>query len=158
MVLPQPPESRGEQEAPDFSLPIVKDPGTPAIVLPLQGIAVFIEAGAVKLIQALLVLTEVGGHPVQKHRQARPVEPIHQVLEVPRGTVARGGGEIAGTLVAPGGIQRILRHRHQLHRRVAHVGHIVRQLVRQLPVVKGAAVAVAPPGAQVDFVNIQRAL
>ena len=125
-------------------------------MLPFQAVAVFIQAGAVKLQQALLVLAEMGGHPVQKHRQARPVEPVHQVLEVLGGAIAGGGGEIPRTLIAPGIVQGILRHGHQLHRGVAHVHSIPGQLIRQLAVVKGTAVGIAPPGARMHLVNIQR--
>ena len=61
------------QEAAHLALSVVKDPGAPALMLPFQAIAVFIQAGAVKLQQALLVLAEMGRHPIQKHRQARPL-------------------------------------------------------------------------------------
>ena len=43
-----------------------------------------------------------------------PMQVIDEEAEVLRGAEAAGGGEIAGALVAPGGIQRVLGDGQQL--------------------------------------------
>ena len=158
VILLQPPDGRRQQEAAHLPAAIVKDPGAPALVLPFQAVAVFIEARAVKLDKPVLILAEMRRHPVQKHRHAGLMERVHQIFQILRRSVAGGRGKVPCALVAPGGVQGVLRHGHQLHRRVAHVGHIGRQLVGQLPVVKGAAVGIAAPGTGMHLIDVQRAL
>ena len=53
------------------------------------------------------------------------VQMIDEVHEVLRRAVARGRREIAGGLVAPGSVERMLGDRHQLDVREAHVAHVV---------------------------------
>ena len=72
--------------------------------------------------------------------------------------VAAGGGEVAGTLVAPAVVQWIFRYRQQLHKVVAHAFDVGGQLAGQLTVAQGRAVLVTPPRAQVYLVNQQRAV
>ena len=81
---------------------------------------------------------------------------VHEPHEVLRRAEPRGGGKVAGTLVAPRIVQRMLRHRQQLHGGVAHILHIGRQLLRQIPVVQEVAVFVLFPGAEMHLVDVQR--
>ncbi len=158
VVFLQPPPGGGQQEGPHVVLAEVKDPGAPALVLPLQGVAVFIQAGAVKVDEAVGVLAEVGGDPVQDHRQPRPVQPVHQIHEVVGVAVAAGGGEIAHALIAPGVVQGILRHRQQLHGVVAHAADIGGQPVRQPAIVQERPVLSPLPGTAVDLIDVQGSL
>ena len=158
MVLGDPVFRRRQQEGLDLGLCIVKHPGAPAVVLPLIGVAVFIAGAAVKFIQAELILAEMGGHPVQQHADARLVALVDKIHEVLGRPVTGSGSEIARTLIAPGGVQRMLRHRQQLDEIVAHVLHIGHQLLRQIPVAHGFAVFIALPGAQMDLVGVERGL
>ena len=123
-------------------------------MLPFQGVAVLIQARAVKLDQAVAVLAEVGGHPVQDHADPRPVEPVHQIHEVMGRAVAAGRCEIPHALIAPAVVQRILRHRQQLHVVIAHIPDVQRQLVGHIPVVQHLAVLCPPPGAQMHLVDV----
>ena len=156
MELLQPVPGGGEEEAHDLSPAQVEGPGPPAGVLHLVGVAVLIAGPAVKIDEPVGILAEVGGHPVQDHRDALAVQVIHEPAEVLRRAEAGGGSEVAGALVAPGLIQGMLRHRQQLHGGVAQVPDILRQLLPQLPVGKEAPVLVPPPGAQVDLIDVER--
>ena len=156
VVLPQPVGRGGQQEAAHLRLAEVEHPGTPAGVLPLQRVAVLVQAGAVKLDEAVAVLAEVGGHPVQDHTHPCLMQGVHQRHEIVGRTVAAGGGEVAGTLIAPAVVQRVLRHRQQLHKVVAHALDIGGQLLGQLPVAEAGAVLVASPRAQMHLVDQQR--
>ena len=127
-------------------------------MLPFQGIVIFIEAAAVKFDEAVLVLAEMGRHPVQYHADAGAVEPIHQIHKVVGCPVTGCRGIITGTLIAPGGIIRILRHRQKFHIVIAVLPHIVCQLVAQFPVCKEPAVLAFAPRAQMHLVNIEKAL
>ena len=145
VVLPQPVGRRGQQEAAHLRLTEVEHPRTPTGVLPLQRVAVLVQAGAVKLDEAVAVLAEVGRHPVQNHADPRLMQGIHQRHEIVGRAVAAGGGEVAGTLIAPAVVQRVLRHRQQLHEVVAHALDIGGQLLGQLPIAEAGAVLMPPP-------------
>ena len=158
VVLPQPVGGGGQQEAAHLRLAEVKDPCSPALMLPFQGVAVLIQARAVELDQPVAVLAEVGGHPVQDHADPGPMEPVHQIHEVMGRAVAAGGREITHALIAPAVVQRILRHRQQLHIVIAHIPDIQRQLVSNVAVVQHLAVLCSPPGAQMHLIDVHKAL
>ena len=157
VVLLQPEQGGGEQEGAHLIPAVVEHPGAPVGVLPLAGVGVLVAGLPVELVQAEGVLGEVGGHPVQDHADAGLVELIHQPHEVVRGAEAAGGREIAGALIAPGGVQGVLGDGEQLHMGEAHLLHVGHQVLADVPVGEHLVVAGAPPGAQVDFINIQRA-
>ena len=81
---------------------------------------------------------------------------VHEPHEVLRRTETGGGGKIPRALIAPGIVQRVLRHRQQLHGIVAHVGDIGRQLPGHVPVIKKVTVFMPAPRAEMHLVNVQR--
>ena len=89
---------------------------------------------AVKGGKAVGVGAKTAGHPVHNHADARLVARIDKVHELLRVAVARRGGIVAGRLVAPGAVERMLHERHDLDMRVAHVAHVVHELHRQVVV------------------------
>ncbi len=93
------------------------------------------------------------GHPVEDHTDAVAVEVIDQVHELLGRTIARGGREIAGGLVAPGAVERVLGDRQQFHVSEARLEHVGNQRVRDLPVAEEAPVLAPAPGAQVQLVD-----
>ncbi len=158
MILPQPVGGRREQEALDLAAPVVEHPRAPARVLALLRIGVFIARLAVEVDQAVRVLAEVRRHPVENDRNALSVHHVHEVHEVVRRAVTRGRREVAGTLIAPRIVERILGHGHQLHAVVAEVGNVPTQLIGKRAVVVEIAVFAPPPRAEVDLIDVQRAV
>ena len=158
VVLPQPVGRGGQQEAAHLGLAEVKHPRAPSGVLPFQGIAILVQAGAVELDEPVAVLAEVGGHPVQNDAQPRLMQGIHQRHEVVRRSVAAGRSEVSGTLIPPAVVQRVLRHRQQLHEVVAHAPDVGGKLAGQLTVAEAGTVLMAAPGAQMHLVDQQRAV
>ncbi len=155
MILLQPEQSGGEEEGADLIFPIVKDHGAPLFMLPFPGVGVLVAGLAVKLIKTKAVLGEVGGHPVQDHPNAGLMQLVHQIHEVVGGAETAGGGKVAGTLIAPGHIQRVLGDGHQLHMGEAHLFHIGHQILRHVPVGEKFIRSGTPPGTQMDLVNIE---
>ena len=102
----------------------------------------------------MFILAEVTRHPVQNHANAGTVALVHQIHQILRLAVAGGGGKIAGTLIAPGVVQRILGDRQQLNVVVATLLHIGHQQICRLPIAEEAAVLTPPPRAQMDLVGI----
>ena len=127
-------------------------------MLALPGVCVFIAGGAVKLIEAERIFGEVGGDPVQQDPNTGLMELIYQIHEVVRGAETAGGRKIAGTLIPPGGVQRMLSHRHQLYVGKPHFFHIGDQIGRNIPVAQKLIIPGAPPGPQMDLIDIQRLL
>ena len=72
--------------------------------------------------------------------------------------VAAGRCEIPHALIAPAVVQRILRHRQQLHVVIAHIPDVQRQLVGHIPVVQHLTVLCPPPGAKMHLVDVHAPL
>ena len=105
--------------------------------------------------QAVRVGREVRGHPVEYHADAVLVQVIDQIHEVLRRPVARGRREIAGGLVAPRAIERMLRDRHQFDMGESGLQQVPGELMRDLAVIEDVAV-LAPPGTHVQLVDRDR--
>ncbi len=102
----------------------------------LPRVGVLVEMGAVEVGEAVPVAREVRRHPVEDHADAVPVQDVDEVHEVLRRAVARGRREVAGRLVAPRAVERVLGDRQQLDVREAHVADVLGELVRDLAVGK----------------------
>ena len=153
VALFQPVHGAGREEAADLGLAVIEEQCAPLLHVAPAGIAVFIAAGAVEEPETVVVPGEVGGDPVHDDAHAQGMGLVHEVLEIVRGPVAAGGGEVARHLIAPAGIVGVGHQGHDLDVGVAHVLDVGQQLVRQLPI--GEALL---PAAQVAFVDVHGAL
>ncbi len=83
------------------------------------------------------------------------VEVVDQVHQVLRGSVAAGGREVAGGLVAPGAVERVLHQGQELDVGEAHLVHVLGEQRGELPVVEEAfsGLPVPAPGPQVDLID-----
>ena len=81
---------------------------------------------------------------------------VDKVHKVPGRAVARRCGKIAGALIAPGIVKRILGDGHELDAVVAKVQNVIRQLACERAVVVKIAVFAPPPRTEVDLVNVER--
>ena len=114
-----------------------------------------VEMGAVEEGQAVGVLGEVRGHPVQDDADVVLVAVVHEVHEVIGVAEAAGGRKVAGGLVAPRAVERVLGDGQQLDVGVVHLQRVLDQLVGQIPVVEKAVVlGHAPPTAQMHLVDV----
>ena len=121
MVLVQPEQRVGQQEVADLVAAVVEDERAPVAVLPLPGIGVLVERGAVELREPVRVLGEVAGNPVEDDADAGSVAGIDERLELARRAEAAGRRIEAGHLVSPRSRERMLHHRQQLDVRVTHL-------------------------------------
>ena len=102
------------------------------------------------------ILGKMGRHPVQDHADIVLMTVIYEILEIVRRAEAARRRVIPRALVPPGTLKWVFGHRQELHVRVAHLLHILHQLVGQLPVSKYSIVfGVSSPTAQMNFVDIQ---
>ena len=162
VVLLQPVQSAGDQEALHFVHAEVEDHGAPFLVLAAAGVGVLIAGLAVEHIQAELVLGEVRGHPVHDDADAGVVHLVHKGHQVLGGAVAAGGGKVARHLVAPAAVEGVFHDGQQLDVGVAHLGDVGDQQVGQLGVVVGHIGAVLLlfhlPAAGVHLVDVHGAV
>ena len=151
------PEVRtGGEEALHLGASEIKDPGAPVLVLPLGGVAVFVAARAIVFVQAKLILGEMRRYPIHDDTDAGLMQGIHQCHKVVRGAVAAAGGVVACHLVAPGAIIGVLGGGQQLHMGIAHFGQVGGQLLRQLQIGVIVPIGIAPPGTDMQLVDIHR--
>ena len=115
-----------------------------------------VERGAVEVRERPVVAREMPRHPVEDHADAGLVAGVDERAQVVGAAEAAGRREIAGGLVAPRFVERMLGDRHQLDVRVAHVGDVGHQLLGQLAIGVEAAVGMAAPRAGVHFVDAHR--
>ena len=123
----EPVQHVGDQEGADLAAGEVK-----LVRAPVGVNLVLKQHVAVKGGKAVGVGAKTAGHPVHDHADACLMACIDKVHELLRVAVARGGGVIAGRLVAPGAIEGMLHERHDLDMRIAHVADVVHELHRQV--------------------------
>ncbi len=99
---------------------VVEDERAPVLVLAHARVLVFVERGAVEADQAVAVLREVPGHPVEDHADAGLVAGVDEELEVLGRAEAARRREEPRHLVAPRPGERVLHHRQQLDVGEAH--------------------------------------
>ena len=158
MVLLQPIQRAGDQEALHLAAAEVEHHGAPLLMFAALRIRVLVAGFAIKVVQAELILREVSRHPVHDHTNAGGMELIHKGHQVLGGAVAAGGCKIAGDLIAPAAVKRIFHDRQQFHMGIAHLCDIRDQLVCQLGIIVGLAALLHLPAAGVHLVNIHRAV
>ena len=147
------------QEVADFAAAVVEDVRAPVGMHSLPRVGMLVQGRAVEVAQPVSVAGKVGRHPVDDHAHVGLVAIVDEVHEVFGRAVAAGRREVAGRLVAPRAVERVLADRHELQVRVAHLVHVVDELLGQLAVVEVAATVFRPlPRAQMHFVNRDRLL
>ncbi len=161
MEFVDPIEGVGDQERADFRLAVVEGHRAPNREFRTKRVAVFIKAGAVKIPQRPFIFAEMGGDPVKDDPDPGLMHFVDKIAEIIRRPVAGSRGIITGHLIAPGKVEGIFADPHQFHMGIAHVIHILSQVIRQLPVIQ-EAIFVIPiaepffPGAQMDFIDRHR--
>ena len=158
MVALKPRQGVRHEEAPDLVAPVVEDQRAPIHVRALTRISVLVEVRAVELRQRERVPREVRGHPVEDHADAARVQVVDEPREVLRRAVAVRRRVEPRDLVTPRAVERMLRQRHHLDVREAHLEHVVRQLRRDLPVGERtiAILGHTPPRTEVHLVDRHR--
>ena len=132
-------------------------------MLSLSRIRILIKAGAVKLSQSEGVSREMCRYPVEDDTNLMFMQIIHKELKILCGTVTGSRCKIAGYLISPGTVKRMLRDTHQFHMGVTHILHVSGQFHRQLSVVIIAVLVligdgVLLPGTRMHLIDKHRIL
>ena len=154
--LGQPVACRGEQERAHLRPAVVEHVRAPVGMASDAGVGVLVERRAVEVREREGVAGKVSRHPVEDHAEARLVAAVDERAEVVGRAVARRRREVAGGLVAPRLVERMLGDRHQFDVREAQVGGVGHEPVGKLAPVVEAPVGMAHPRTRVDLVDVDR--
>ena len=135
MVTVCPEHCIGNQEVGYAGTSVVINQRSPVRVCALSRILMLVKAGAVILCHAPGISRKMSRYPVQNHTDSLIVHVIHKIHKIIRCTKTAGRCIVAGHLIAPGRIQRMFHHRHQLHMGITHLFYIGCQLHRNLTVI-----------------------
>ena len=97
-------------------------------------ILVFKQVRSVEKSQSVRVRRKVGRNPVQDHTDSclmKGIDEKHQILRAP---IATGGRKVAGTLIAPRAVKRMLLQRQKLYVREAHFDDMLDEKWRNLTI------------------------
>ena len=101
-------------------------------MLALARICVLVERRAVEARQREVVLRKVPGHPVENHADAGLMARIDERAEIVGRAEPARGREEPGDLIAPGSLERMFHHRHELDVRETHPRDVRHELGRKL--------------------------
>ncbi len=122
-------------------------------MLALHGVLVLVEECAVEVGEAVRVLWEVGGHPVDYDAYSVLVAVVDEVHEVFGRTESACDREVSQRLITPGDIKRMLHHGKELEMCVPELLDMLDEPVSELPVVDEPPIFISCPRTQVNFVN-----
>src|SRR5688572_13532116 len=108
VILLEPEQRIGSQEIADLVPTEIENCSAPVLVKSETWVGMFVQVGSVKKAQAMLVGRKVGRHPVQDDTNPGAMARIHEGPEVVRRAMTACRGEIAGSLIAPGSVERVL--------------------------------------------------
>ena len=145
------------EEVAHFVAAEVVDEGIPVLMVAFARVGVFVERRAVEADEAEFVGREVADDPVKQNVDARFVRFADEVAQRLRAAEAAGRRVEAERLVAPGAVEREFGERQQFDVGEAHFFDVVDEFVAELFVGEPVVVfRVAPPRAEVDFVDADR--
>ena len=138
VVAVEPEQRVAEEEVAHLGTAVVEDLGAPVAVFAQPRVGVLVEMGAVEVPQAVQIVGEVRGDPVENHAEAVAMQVIDEVGEVVGRAMPGGRREIANRLVAPASVKRMLGDRQQLDVGELGVLEVRGQVVGQLAIVQEA--------------------
>src|SRR6202022_4357453 len=103
---------------------------------------------------------EMSRHPIEQQAEPCIVTGLDKSAKIIRRTVSAGRCKQRDRLISPGTVERVFGKRHGLDMSKAHVAHIRDKLVGELAIGEIPTVfgEIAPPRAEMDFVNRDRRL
>ena len=119
------------------------------------GIRIFIQRSAVKSSQSVIILGEMCRYPVNDDSDPLCMHVIHKSHEVLGISIAGGRCIVAGHLISPGGVIRMLHNGHQFHVVIPHALHIFGHGKGDLLVIEKLSSILRPlPGAHMNLIDV----
>src|SRR5580700_4643398 len=124
MVLLQPVDRAGDQEAAYLVAAEIVNRSVPVPMNTLARIAMFVQRRAVEAVQPVRISWKVRRHPIDDHADAGQMRAVDEMGEAVRRSQPRGGSKQAKWLVAPRTAERMFCDRHELNMREAKIGDV----------------------------------
>src|ERR1700691_6789580 len=106
----------------------------------LARILVLIKMRTIEIPQAMLIGREMRRHPIENDADPAGMQVVHEIHQILRCAVTRRRREIPRSLISPKTIEGVLGNRHEFNMRKSRLVEILRQGMRQFPVVEKVAV------------------
>ena len=151
-----PEQGVADQELAHFVAGVIEYQRTPIRMFSLPRVGVFIEVSAVKKAESVLILGEMGRHPVENDTNTCLMAGIDELHKLVGRAETTGSSKIVGDPIAPRAIKRVFSHRQQFDMGVTHSNKIRNKSVDHVFVADPVIVFRTLPGTEVDFVNIDR--
>ena len=147
-----------DQEALNLVLGIVEYFCSPLRMLAHSGIGIFKQCLAVKICQTVGVLWKMGRYPVQNDTDLIAMQRVDQICKILRCSVTGGRCIIAGYLIAPGAVKRMLCDSHQLDVGIFQFFQIFYDTIRKFSVIIKSILRfrMLHPGTDVTLINCNR--
>ena len=84
--------------------------------------------GAIEVGQAVGIRREVRGDPIEYYANSALVQVVHKKHEILWRAITRGWSKVAGGLISPGSVERVLHNREQLNMSELHALKVVGEL------------------------------
>jgi len=146
----------GDEEVSYLVAAEVEDQRAPVLVFAAARVLVFVDRLAGEARQGEVVLGKMRRHPVEQDAEIMLMAGVDETAQRVGFAETRGRRVIAGNLVAPRGIERVLGHRQKFDVCIAELEHVGDQGLDQLVPAVEAAVGVASPRAGMQFVDAHR--
>jgi hypothetical protein len=124
MVAIQPIESAVEKEVSDLDTIVIEDAAVPVRMMAEPWVGMVVEVRAVELGKSMRIVRKVSGSPVHEHTDSGLMGRIDEGHKVFGGSVPAVHCEVAGGLIAPGSIKRVLGNWQQFDVGIAHILHV----------------------------------
>ena len=160
VVFVEPEKRVADQEVFHLAAAVVENECAPVLMLAEAGILVLVERAAVVAREAVGVLREMPGHPIENHADAGLVTAVHEIPKLVGISEAARRRVVVHHLIAPGAVERMLHHRHQLDVGESHFLHIRDESVAEFAVAEEAVAILGDPlpRPDVDLVDAHRAV
>jgi hypothetical protein len=104
----KPEAGAGKQKRSNFMSAKIEDAGFPIGMKALLGISMLEEMATIEVGQSMLIIGEVGRHPIENNAQAILVKMINEKHKILRRAVSAGWRKVVAGLVTPRAIKRML--------------------------------------------------
>src|SRR5882724_4199509 len=113
MIFVEPEQRVADEKTLDLAAAVVENKSVPVRMFSLPRVAVFVEMRAIEITETRLIFREVGWDPIEDNADSVLMKTIHKIPEIVGCTESAGRSKIAGGLVAPGAIERMLHNWQQ---------------------------------------------
>src|SRR3984885_5555151 len=149
VIFVEPEHGVADEKTLDFVPTVVEYKSVPVRLLPLSWVAVFVEMRAIEIAEARLIFWEVGRDPIEDDADSILMKAVDKVPEIVRRAESAGRSKIAGGLVSPGAVERMLHNWHEFDVGKTALPDIICQQRGHLPIAQPAIFFFGhtPPGA-----------